>query len=139
MTDRRLQDIEKDALENTIRGLPRREPRAALRSRVLAATASARPPRAWTRAILAPAALIALLALDLLVVTTQDRQLARSLPARPAAMMAAAPAPDTDLSWLRDLGLPDDSVAVVALRHQAVSQDTYFSLRDSLLANGSGG
>ena len=139
MTDRRHRDMNKDTLENTIRGLPRREPSAAIRSRVLAATASARPPRAWTRAILAPAALIALLALDLLVVTTQDRQLARALPAPPAAMMAAAPAPAHDLAWLRELGLPDNSVAVVALSHQAVSQDTYFSLRDSLLANGSGG
>ena len=139
MTARRHRNIDKDTLENTIRGLPRREPSAALRSRVLAATASAHHPRTWTRAILAPAALIVLLALDLLVVTTQDRQLARALPAPPAAMVAAAEAPDHDLAWLRDLGLPEKSVALVALRRQAPSPDTYFSLRDSLLTNGSGG
>jgi len=126
-------------LERLMRGLPRREPSADLRRRVLAAGAVTRRPLAQARPALAAAALVVLLALDLIVVTIQDRQFARILPAPPAAMVAAAPAPDHDLAWLRELGLPDESVAVAALRRQEVGRDTYFSLRDSLLANGSGG
>lgn len=136
MTDRRLHDMEVADLERLLRGLPRRAPSADLRRRVLAAGVPACRPLGWARPAFAA---IALIALDLLVVTVQDRQLARALPAPPAAMVAAAPAPDPDLAWLRELGLPDESVVVVALSRQAVGRDTYFSLRESLLANGSGG
>ena len=139
MTDRRQHDMEVGELERLLRGLPRRAPSADLRRRVFAATALARRPLVRARPALAAAALVALVALDLLVVNLQDRQLARTLPAPPAAMVAAAPAPNHDLAWLRELGLPDESLAVVALSRQAASQDTYLSLRDSLLANGSGG
>jgi len=139
MTDRRLHDIEVGELEILLRGLPRRSPSADLPRRVFPIGAFARRPLAHMRPALTAAGLVALVALDALVVSFQDRQLARALPAPPAAMVAAAPAPDPDLSWLRDLGLPDSSVAVAALGRQAVGRDTYFSLRDSLLANGSGG
>ena len=139
MTDRRLHDMEVSDVERLLRGIPRRAPSPDLRRRVFAAGAVARRPLARARPALAAAALVALVVLDLLVVNLQDRQLARALPAPPAAMVAAAPTPDPDLAWLRDLGLPDSSVAVAALRRQAVGRDTYFSLRDSLLANGSGG
>lgn len=139
MTDRRLHDMEVADLERLLRSLPRRAPSADLRPRVFADVAFARRPLARARPALAAAILVALVALDLLVVNFQDRQLARILPAPPAAMVAAAPTADPDLAWLRDLGLPDSSVAVAALRRQAVGRDSYFSLRESLLANGSGG
>ncbi len=139
MTDRRLHDMEVGEFERLLRGLPRRAPSADLRRRVFAAGALAHRPLVGARPVLASAILVALVALDLLVVNLQDRQLARALPAPPAAMVAAAPAPNHDLAWLRELGLPDESLAVVALSRQAASQDTYLSLRDSLLANGSGG
>ena len=139
MTDQRLRDIDKDGFENMIRGLPRRAPSADLRRRVFAAGAFARRPLIRARPALAAAVLVALVALDALVANLQDRQLARILPAPPAAMVAAAPTADPDVAWLRDLGLPDSSVAVAALGRQAVGRDTYFSLRESLLANGSGG
>ena len=139
MTDRRVHDMEVEDLEKRLRGLPQREPSEDLRRRTLAAAMPARPPLSHARPALAAVALVALLALDLLVITVQNRQLARAIPAPPASMVATAQPPDHDLAWLRDLGLPDDSVAVVALSHRAVSQDTYFSLRQSLLENGSGG
>ena len=139
MTDRRLHDMEVGDLERRLRGLPRREPSGDLRRRLFAAKAFARRPLLRARPALAAAALVALVALDALVVNLQDRQLARALPVPPAAMVAAAPAPDPDLSWLRELGLPDASVAVVALTHQAVSRDTYFSLRAELFAETNGG
>jgi len=139
MTDRRLHDMEVADLERLLRGLPRRAPSAELRRRVLAVRAVSRRPLARARPALAAAVLVALVALDLLVVNLQDRQLTRILPAPPTAMVAAAPTPDHDLAWLRELGLPDRSVAVVALTGHAVGRDTYFSLRQSLLANGSGG
>ena len=139
MTDRRLHDIEVGDIERLMRGLPRREPSPSLRRRVFASTAFARRPLARTRPAFAAAALVVLVMLDLLVVNLQDRQLARALPAPPAAMVATAQAPDHDLAWLRELGLPDESVAVVVLRRQSVGRDTYFALRESLLANGSGG
>lgn len=139
MTDRRLHDMEVADLERLVRGFPRREPSADLRRRVFAVGALTRRPLARARPALASAALIALVALDLLVVTLQDRQLARSLPAPPPTMVASTPAPDRGIAWLRDLGLPEDSIAVVSLTRQNATRDTYFSLRDSLLANGSGG
>ena len=139
MTDRRLHDMEVSDVERLLRGIPRRAPSADLRRRVFAAGAPARRPLAHARPALAAAILVVLVALDALIVNLQDRQLARALPPPAAAMVAAAPAPDPDLDWLRELGLPDESVAVVALGRQAVGRDTYFSLRDSLLANGSGG
>ncbi|HUU54342.1 MAG TPA: hypothetical protein VMY87_05415 [Armatimonadota bacterium] len=139
MTDRRLHDMEVEDLERLLRGLPRRAPSAELRRRVLAAGAVTRRPLAQARPALAAAVLVALVALDALVVNLQDRQLARALPAPPAAMVAVASVPDPNLAWLRELGLPNESVAVVALTRQAVTRDTYLSLRDSLLANGSGG
>ena len=139
MTDRRLHDMEVGDLEGLLRGLPRRAPSADLRRRVFASGAFARRPLARARPALAAAALVALFVLDLLVVTIQDRQFARALPTPRPAVLAAAPAPDPDLAWLREVGLPENSVIVSALARNAVGRDTYFSLRDSLLANGSGG
>jgi hypothetical protein len=142
MTDRRLRDIDEDALENIIRGLPRREPDPSLRARVLS------PPLARThrgrvaaRPVLAAAVVAALLLIDIIVLKVQGRGLsASSSPAIVAASPSTPTAADDDTTWLAEM-LGEAAPARIAwLRGDAIaSPHTYAALRASLLANGSGG
>ena len=83
-----------EQLEVMIRGLPRREPRPALRHRVLAQAGLRRAPRPRLR--LAFAALILLLALDVAAIRGQDTGMI-TVPASPAVVIRVQEKHDDDL------------------------------------------
>ncbi len=142
MTDRRLRDIDEDALENIIRGLPRREPDPNLRARVLSPRLS-RAHRGWVaaRLVLAAALVAALLVIDAIVLTVQDG----SLPERSPVSMVAASSHETaaaadDTAWLAQVLGEAGPARIAWLRaDSAAGASNYLALRASLLANGSGG
>jgi hypothetical protein len=142
MTDRRLRDIDEDALEDIIRGLPRREPDPSLRARALSHTAvTTHRGRVAPRPVLAVAVVLVLLLIDIIVLKVQGRGL--SGPPSPAVVAASPSTPtaaDDDTTWLAEM-LGEAAPARIAwVRGDAtVSADTYAALRATLLANGSGG
>jgi hypothetical protein len=142
MTDRRLHDIDEDALENIIRGLPRREPGRHLRTRALSHSRT-RTRRGWgaARPVLAAALVAALLLIDIIVLKVQDGRVSgSSSPAVVAATPSTPTAADDDTTWLAEM-LGEAAPARIAwLRADSpAAADTYAALRASLLANGSGG
>jgi hypothetical protein len=125
-----------------MRGLPRREPDPNLRARVLSRTRP-RTHRPWVapRPLLAAALVAALLAIDVIVLKVQDRSLpGASQPSLVATTAGRSPTAEADATWLAEL-LGETAPARVALLRSdpAASDDSYATLRESLLANGSGG
>jgi hypothetical protein len=131
-------DISDQDLESAIRGLPRRQPAAGLRERVLSYPVAHQPrrARAW-RPAYALAALAVLLAADWLVVRSQDA----AVPLGPSPQVTAARpesmSPD-EAAFVRELaasGLP----LRLAMRHPGPQPETYFGLRNRMLNEADGG
>jgi len=136
VTDRRFVDITDAEIEGLVRRLPGREPGEALRARVLAAGNS--KPRRLTllRPIVALGALAALVLLDVLALSRQDREMAAALPREGAAVVAGGFAPDDSLS---DLDLPHAPLLWAGLRMGEAHGEPYLQLRSRLLERGEGG
>jgi hypothetical protein len=142
MTDQRRHHADDEHIENMIRGLPRREPDPALRAQVLS-RARPRTHRPWVapRPLLAAALVAALLLIDVVVLKVQDRSLpGASQPSLVAATAGRSPTVDADATWLAEL-LGETAPTHIAWLHSdpPASDDSYATLRESLLANGSGG
>ena len=140
MTDRRLQDIDENTLENTIRDLPGREPGPNVRARVLS-YARPRTRRRWAalRPTVAAALVAALLLLDIFVLKVQDG----SLPGTSAGEVIAVSSgrtDDADAVWVAQM-LGEAAPARIAWLQAdpAADANSYLALRASLLANGTGG
>jgi hypothetical protein len=142
MSDRaRRRSIADNELENLIRGLPRREPRPALRDRILSRATLPRHRRAaLLRPAFALAALAALLIADLLALKVQDAGLPTSPKATALTVTAQAPAQDDqDVAWLREMGGSSLSLEVARRSTQAQKQQSYPSLLKALLEGAEGG
>jgi len=133
---KQLSGVSDGDLEGLIRGLPTRQPAAELRRRVLArAEGSVRRARVL-RPIVALGALAALVLLDVLALSRQDREMAAALPRKGAAVVAGGFAPDDSLS---DLDLPHAPLLWAGLRMGEAHGETYLQLRSRLLERGEGG
>jgi len=138
MSKPRYHDMTDEDLENAIRGLPRRQPQAGLRERVLSHPTAHQPhhARAW-RPAYALAALVVLMAADWLVIRSQD--VAGPLGASPQAVVAQSePMSPDEAAFMRELaasGLP----LRLAMRHPGSQSETYFDLRNRMLNEADGG
>jgi len=138
MSKPRYHDITDEDLENAIRGLPRREPRAGMRERVLSHSTAPQPHRARSpRLAFGLAALAVLLLADWLVIKSQD--VGSPFGASPQAVVAQSePASRDEVALMRELaasGLP----LRLAMRHPAPQPQTYFDLRNRMLNEADGG
>jgi hypothetical protein len=129
---RRYGDLTDSELVELIRGLPRREPRASLRERVLSAPARPRAA-AGLRPVFAVAALVVLLFADWLAL----RWTTTGAPVGPprAAVAQAEPASREEVALakeLADFGIP----VRIALRDSGRDPDSYFALRSRILKSG---
>jgi len=127
-----------EGLEVAIRGLPRCEPRARLRERIL--SHSIAPTPRHTSAFgptFALAALLMLLLADWLVLRSQSGGIPYS-PSPQAAVAQAGPASREEIGLMRDLaalGLP----LRLAMRHPSLQPETYLELRNRMLNEADGG
>jgi hypothetical protein len=140
MTDRqRYDDASDEELERVISCLPRREPRTELRERILSQAHGRQPRRTrLLRPALALGALILLLAVDVLVVLSQDGRLGGPAGGKQVAV-AAEEGRDGPFHSLDEIG-GSDLLLRIARRHaEANPQPSYFELRRQLMAEGNGG
>ena len=140
--DTHYRDMSDEELEDLIRGLPGRQPRAALRDRVLLA-AQRRPVRRviLLRPAFALAALVILMLADMIVVGLQDAGLAaRAGVSRSVLTAQRAPAERDVPAWLREIGVEDfgPRIAQMAAERQPGAA-TYPALLADLLQTGNGG
>jgi len=138
MADHQYRDLDDDQLESLIRGLPRREPRASLRERILSHSIAPppRPTSAFRPAFALPALVVLLLA-DWLVLRSQSSGTLYS-PAPQAAVAQGGPASREEIGLMRDLaasGLP----LRLAMRHPSLQPETYLELRNRMLNEADGG
>lgn len=135
---RRYRDMTDEGLETAIRGLPRREPRASLRERILSHPIAPTPRRisAFRPAFALPALVVLLLA-DWLVLRSQSSGTLYS-PSPQAAVAQGGPASREEIGLMRDLaasGLP----LRLAMRHPSLQPETYLELRNRMLNEADGG
>ena len=138
MSRPRYHSMTDEDLESAIRGLPRREPRAGLRERVLSQSIAPQPHRARSpRLAFGLAALVVLLLTDWLVLKSQD--VGSPFGASPQAVAAQSePASGDEAALMRELaasGLP----LRLAMGHPAPQPQTYFDLRNRMLNEADGG
>jgi hypothetical protein len=131
---RRLSDEE---TENLIRGLPRRQPTAALRARILSqAIRLQRAPA--RRPLFALAALLLLLLADVILMERQNSGLTP-----PAPTQAVARVPDQeedDAAWLREVAAAAGLRRFALLREaRPAEKETYLALRRLLMQSANGG
>lgn len=136
VNDRRLANGNDEGIAAVIRGLPRREPQAALRERALCGAAGSTRRTGALRPAMALAALAVLLVGDHLVGRWQERQIMRVFPTGAVVVYAQKQSNGDDL---RDLGLDAGLLRVAGLRTSRVEGDTYSELRARLLRDGEGG
>jgi hypothetical protein len=140
--DTPYRDMSDEELEHLIRGLPGRQPRAALRDRVLLG-ARRRPVRRGT--LLQPAfalgALFILLLADIIVVGLQDAGLSARAGISPSVLTAQrAPAERDVPAWLREIGAEElDPRIAQMVAERPPHAATYSALLADLLQNGNGG
>ena len=142
MSDRRrYRHMSDEELESRISALPRRVPRPALREDILS-QAARRKPRGMrlSRPVFALAALVVLLAADLLALSWQDGGAKMPRARLPVPAVAEArPEEDDQLAWLREIGASDTALLVALRPASGGHQQTYFELRERLLAANNGG
>ena len=140
MTDGRLYGFDESTLEDTVRRLPGREPDPGLRARVLSHSRThTRRGLTALRPALAAALVVALLAIDVIVLKVQDRNTSGA-PGRTVVAVSSGPADDADTAWLAGMLDGAAPARIAWLRADSTpGPDTYAALRASLLANGSGG
>ena len=142
MTDRGPRaDMSDQELESLISALPQRDPNPALQGRILS-HARRRDPR--RRVVLRPAfglaALVLLLAVDMLVVRWQDASIHAMTGGMPVAIIAEAqPQMNEYFEWLAQVGGSSVSHSVALRPAARPAPETYFSLRSRLLEDADGG
>lgn len=142
MTDRpRYDDLSDDQLESLIRGLPARQPSAALRRRILSHADQRRARRlSLPRPALALAALLVLFLADLMVIASQNAGLAVS--AAPAAIARAhTSVVESDRpAWLSEMGAEELGPRIAQMVTERLpNPPTYYELTAELLQTANGG
>lgn len=136
MTEKRFAEMSDAEMGELIRGLPRREPAAELRERVLARASSRARRAAALRPAIALGALVVLLLLDSVVLGWQDRRMGGEIRMTGAVAPAVKPLPGDSLG---DLDLAGAPFLSARLRTTDADGETYLQLRSRLLERGEGG
>jgi hypothetical protein len=140
--DTPYRDMNDEELEGLISGLPGRQPRPALRDRVLL---GARRPSARRVRLLRPAfalaALVILLLADMIVVGLQDAGLSARAGVSPSVLTAQrAPAERDVPAWLREIGAEELGPRIAwMVAKRPPDAATYSALLADLLQTGNGG
>jgi hypothetical protein len=130
---RRYREMSDEELEGLVQGLPRREPGAALRERVLGRVSPSPAGRSPALRPVVVAACVALLLLaDILVVRMQGSRPASAAPA------AGAPTRDVDTAWLREVGASGMALRLTMVSAEEPREASPVALR-RLLENCEGG
>ncbi len=138
----RYREMSDEELECLISGLPGRQPRAALRDRVLLAAGRPSVCRVrFLRPAFALGALAILLLADMMVVNLQDAGLAARAGASPSVLTAErAPAERDVPAWLSEIGAEELGPRVAwMVAERPPDAATYSALLADLLQTGSGG
>ena len=136
MTEKRFAEMSDAEMGDLMRGLPRREPAAELRGRVLARAATGTRRAGALRPAIALGALVVLVLLDGAVMGWQDRQLGIAVPSAATGTIARQPTGGDSLS---DLDLAGAPFLSARLRVASAEPETYLQLRSRLLERGEGG
>ena len=93
-----------------------------------------------SRPVFALAALVVLLAADLLVLTWQDGGVDMPRARLPVVAVAEArPQEDDKLAWLREIGASDPALLLALRPASGGRHETYFQMRTRLLEGNNGG
>ena len=139
---RELREMSDEQLEHLVRGLPGRQPRAALRDRVLLGERRAPVRRViLLRPAFAFGALVILVLADMVVLGLQDARLAARAGVSPSvATVARSPAERDVPAWLRETGAEELGPRIAHMvAERPPDAVTYSALLADLLQTGNGG